>query len=109
MVEVNAGKWFDSVATDQQPIADRLRQLVFATVPCAVEEIKWSRPCYKVGGKLFCYLQTAKSHVTLGFQNGTSLDDPYGLLEGTGKDMRHTKIRSSAEINEVALLEQAAR
>lgn len=112
MPETNADPWFDAVTSDLTPIADRLRALVLAVAPDAVEEIKWSRPCYSVGGRLFCYLQAEKSWMTLGFQHGASLADPGRLLEGTGKDMRHTKIRSLDGLDEqalTALLKQAAR
>jgi hypothetical protein len=36
-----------------------------------------------------------KNHVTFGFHYGTSLDDPERLLEGTGKNLRHVKLRGS--------------
>lgn len=112
MPESDTDQWFAKVTGELKPIADQLRKLVFAVVPDAVEEIKWSRPCYSRAGKLFCYLKAEKSYMTLGFQNGASLADPAKLLEGTGKDMRHTKIRSSEALDEQALSEllvQAAK
>ena len=36
-------------------------------------------------------------HVNLNFSEGSRLDDPDRLLEGTGKSMRHAKIRSVAD------------
>jgi hypothetical protein len=35
--------------------------------------------------------------VNLGFYQGANLSDPNGLLEGTGKMLRHIKIRSDSE------------
>jgi hypothetical protein len=61
------------------------------------EEFKWSRPCYRTDRGIFCYLQTTKKHATLGFPGGAALDDPEGLLEGSGKDMRHVKLRTLAD------------
>lgn len=42
-------------------------------------------------------------HVGLGFFLGAHLPDPAGLLEGTGKRMRHVKLRPGATIDEDAL------
>jgi hypothetical protein len=41
----------------------------------------------------FAYVNSFKSHVSVGFFNGASLGDPAGMLEGTGKRMRHVKLR----------------
>ncbi len=64
------------------------------------EEFKWSRPVFKKI-KNFAYLSTTKNYVTLGFFNFQNLEDPDRLLEGTGKDMRHIKIKKAADINKV--------
>jgi hypothetical protein len=36
--------------------------------------------------------------VNLGFNRGATLADPTGILEGTGKQIRHIKIRSPADL-----------
>ena len=41
----------------------------------------------------YAYIAVQASHVNLGFYHGASLLDPDGLLEGTGKQLRHVKIR----------------
>ena len=41
----------------------------------------------------FAYVNAYSQHVNLGFFYGVDLPDEHGLLEGTGKRMRHTKIR----------------
>jgi uncharacterized membrane protein YdjX (TVP38/TMEM64 family) len=104
--------WFAAAPPAQQATLARLRTLVKASGKNVVEEIKWSRPCYSTPGGLFCYLQSAKNHVTLGFQKGALLDDPASLLEGSGKELRHLKFRETSDIDERAvraLLEQAVR
>lgn len=95
--------WFDALPASQRPILDRLRAIIFATNSDAIEEFKWSRPCYSNGTGLFCYLHASKGHATIGFQKGSSLNDPNNLLEGEGKDMRHVKLRSLSDIDEAAL------
>ncbi len=52
--------------------------------------------------------------VSLMFMRGTDLDDPDGLLEGTGKRMRHVKLRSLEAFGErrdalVTMIEAAAK
>jgi hypothetical protein len=44
-----------------------------------------------------------KAHVNVGFFTGASLDDPEGLLEGSGKRMRHVKLRPGDDMNSAAL------
>ena len=51
----------------------------------------------------FCYFMMGKNHVTFGFHFGTSLEDPEGLLEGTGKNMRHVKLRTSKDLEQKGL------
>ena len=45
-----------------------------------------------------CYIGVLKDHVNLGFHHGASFRDPHGLLEGTGKQMRHIKIRNIEDL-----------
>jgi hypothetical protein len=51
----------------------------------------------------FCYVDAFTAHVNVGFFQGASLDDPAGLLEGTGKRMRHVKLRWAEPVNDAAL------
>lgn len=50
-------------------------------------------------GKAFCAVAPHKNWVNLQFYAGVELKDPGGLLEGSGKSMRHVKIRSSKALN----------
>jgi hypothetical protein len=47
----------------------------------------------------FAYVVAYKDHVNVGFFAGASLSDPDGLLEGTGKRMRHVKLRPDGPID----------
>jgi hypothetical protein len=51
----------------------------------------------------FGYVNTFKSHVNVGFFHGATLNDPAGLLEGSGKRMRHVKLNSRRELDAAAL------
>jgi hypothetical protein len=51
----------------------------------------------------FGYVNSFKSHVNVGFFYGAVLEDPAGLLEGSGKRMRHVKLKPGPELNTGAL------
>ena len=58
---------------------------------------------YGVGPKKmtdgYAYIMPMRGYINLGFYQGAVLADPERLLEGTGKGLRHVKIRSLAEAN----------
>lgn len=93
-----------NAADKHKETLEALRQLVHDTVPNVTEEFKWGRPVFRAA-KDFAYLKTAKAYVTLGFFQFDKLDDKNGLLEGTGKDMRHIKIKNAQDINRELLCE----
>ncbi len=51
----------------------------------------------------FGYVGVYRAHVNVGFFRGAELPDPRGLLEGTGKRMRHVTIKPGSEFDSVAL------
>jgi hypothetical protein len=51
----------------------------------------------------FGYVNAFKAHVNVGFFQGAALDDPAGLLEGSGKRMRHVKVRWGEPVDAQAL------
>jgi hypothetical protein len=55
-----------------------------------------------------CYIGVNTAYLNLGFHRGTELDDPHGLLEGTGNKMRHVKIRSAADLSHPGIRELLA-
>ena len=60
-------------------------------------------PTACVGDAAFGYVNAFSSHVNVGFFHGAALDDPAGLLEGTGKRMRHVKLRWAQHVDGAAL------
>ena len=45
-----------------------------------------------------CNIGVYRRHVLLGFFHGADLKDPRGLLEGSGKGMRHLSLRALSEL-----------
>lgn len=92
-------EYIKNASKEQKEIMEIIRSLIHENGRNVTEEFKWSRPIFK-STKDFAYLQANKNHVNLGFyQDFEKLDDPKGLLEGTGKTMRHIKIKSAADID----------
>jgi hypothetical protein len=57
-----------------------------------------------LGDAPFGYVNLFTSHVSVGFFHGASLPDPARLLQGTGKFMRHVKLRAGTATNAAALI-----
>jgi hypothetical protein len=62
-------------------------------------------PTACVGDAAFGYVNAFKAHVNVGFFRGAEIIDREGLLEGTGKYMRHVKLRPGQDVDGTALLE----
>ena len=60
-------------------------------------------PTVCVADAAFAYVNAFKAHVNVGFFRGTEIADPAGLLEGTGKFMRHVKISPGSVFDASAL------
>jgi len=83
-----ARQWFEQM----RQCGDDVRELLHDGHPTACVE-----------HAAFAYVDTFQRHVNVGFFRGAELADVSGLLEGTGKAMRHVKLRPGQTIDEVAL------
>ena len=61
------------------------------------------QPTACVGDAAFAYVDAFTAHVNVGFFRGAELADPNGLLEGTGKFMRHVKLRPARDVDAAAM------
>ena len=86
-------------------LAQALRAFVRRQVPGVTESINpWGVPTFDDHGDL-AYFMVHAGHVTFGFQRGAALKHPQRLLEGTGKSMRHVKIRTLQDLERPGLRE----
>ena len=83
-----AQRWFEVM----RGCGDDVRELLHDGHPTAC-----------VADAAFGYVNAFKAHVNVGFFRGAEIADPDGLLEGTGKFMRHAKLRSEHDVNPAAL------
>jgi hypothetical protein len=105
-------EWKKDQSAKSRKIIGALQRLVEATAPHLTMTVKWGQGCFTDGDAPKVYLHCEPDHVQLGFYRGATLDDPDGLLAGSGKYVRHVKIRSTAEIQERtlgALIRKAVR
>lgn len=83
-----ARRWFDVM----RGCGDDVRELLHDRHPTAC-----------IGDAGFAYVNVFTSHVNVGFFRGAELSDPNGLLQGTGRFMRHVKLRPEEEVDALAL------
>ncbi len=89
---------------------DRVRSLIEAADPQAVEEVKWRKPSNPDGvptwshGKLICTAETYKDKVKLTFAHGASLPDPAGLFNASldGGKRRAIDLRENDKLDDGA-------
>lgn len=103
---------FDKLISKYSPavraLAKKARVLVLEIFPAANEKtyFGWSNTWYGTSEKnadAVFSISPMKEYVQLFFLRGTELSDPDELLEGTGKKLRHVKIRDAAELKRSAL------
>lgn len=86
-------------SADVRAIALELRKVIQGCAPQATEvpQLGYKAISYTHGGmkRAVCAIGLHATRVNLQFYRGTSLEDPNGLLEGTGKTMRHIKLSTT--------------
>lgn len=91
-------KYISEAPDEQRKIMEVIRSLIHVKVPSVEENFKWSRPVFSSKSGDFAYFKTAKSYTTFGIFEFGKIKDHKDLLEGTGKDMRHIKIKTADDI-----------
>jgi hypothetical protein len=92
-------------------LADFVRKTIRTVSPDLKTEKKRGQP-WVVGADLIPVVGAFTHHVGVEFWRGASLRDPHHLLEGTGKNLRHVKVRTAEEARApalAALVRQAVR
>lgn len=94
----DADQYFSNLDESIYEIGASLRALILKALPGSTEIIKWGVPVYEKNG-LVCSLRGGKGYVAFQFfEAGVKLADPDKILEGTGKKMRHVKVRRKEDI-----------
>jgi hypothetical protein len=101
-------RFLEAYTPDIRDLTQQVRALIASVTPDADEYLKvgWKVIWYGFGPKMpdqFAVVMPTRNHVGLGFAYGTDLPDPKGKLEGTGKRMRHVKLRTAADAADPAI------
>src|SRR6201986_1517834 len=83
-----ARQWFEVM----RKCGDEVRELFHDGCPVAC-----------LGDVPFAYVNVFTAHVNVGFFQGASLRDPAHLLQGSGKFMRHVKLKPGTAIDAASL------
>jgi hypothetical protein len=98
-LEADVDRLLSEHTSELQAIERALRITIRTAFPEAIEQVDFANKLIafgrsmKIRGLLFAII-AHKSHVNLQLADGADLPDPEGLIEGTGKRIRHVKIRS---------------
>ena len=101
MAAQNVDEYIAGLGGWKTEVAGRIQTIVTTTAPEAKESIKWAQPVYELNGP-FAYMKAFKNSINFGFWRGIDLDDPQGLLQGTGEKMRHVKLTGLEDIDDEA-------
>lgn len=93
---------------DVQELVQLTRVWVKKVLPDSSEELAlgYQMIMYKLrpkGKQFVVYVAGYTKHVNLGFLMGTSLPDPQNLLKGTGKTLRHIKIKKAEDLEKAGV------
>lgn len=83
-----ARRWFEVM----RKCGDEVREVLHDGCPVAC-----------LGDAAFGYVNSFTAHVNVGFYQGSALADPAGLLQGSGKFMRHVNLKPGTTVDDAAL------
>jgi hypothetical protein len=99
----NVAEWFADEPPELRSIALRWFTRMRACGDDVGELVHDGCPVVCIGDAPFAYVDAFSAHVNVGFFNGSALRDDAGLLQGSGKRMRHVKLRPGQKIDDRAL------
>jgi hypothetical protein len=82
-----------------QPIMRALRDIVMFAQPDLSEEIAWDMVVYKKKGFIIG-AQDESDSLRIQFFHGSKLQDPNGVLQGTGQGIRNLRISNVKDLNQ---------
>lgn len=97
-------------STEVQSLVNDARKFLLKSLPGATEEVDPTAAVLSYGygpgyRDMVCTLILSKTGVKLGFVNGAQLNDPKGLLEGTGKRHKYVELNHASDLNQSGLKE----
>jgi hypothetical protein len=108
-VEADVARLLSEHSPALQAIEQALRTTIRAELPDAIEQVDFGNKLIAFGrtmkmrGLMFAII-AHREHVNLQLADGVDLPDPTGIVEGTGKRIRHVKVRTPEAASSPALL-----
>jgi hypothetical protein len=108
----------DTFPTAIRETGRALRSLIFATVPGTVETVRpgWRWIAYSLPEKgrvrNFAWIGPERKHIHLGFEHGTLLADPEGILQGAQEKLRkfrYVTFEPAIDVDEAILVDYLRR
>jgi hypothetical protein len=101
MDDARVADFLSSLPEEKRKLAEIIRRTVLQADKKVEETIKWGNLTFVKNSKniAFVYTYDKGPYINFGFLKATSLKDPKGLFQGTGKGMRHVKIYSEKDID----------
>ncbi len=101
VLDKDVNEYIEKQHSPQREICQKVRQIIFETLPEVREQMKWGVPAYDDGTYYFVALKT---HVNLGFSiKGLSVEE-IALFDGGGKTMKHLKIDDLNDMDEIKIV-----
>lgn len=94
--------YFAAIPEETRATAIAVRDVVRRAAPDLVETMCMGIPHW-AGKDYVLYIADYTHHVNLGFRKGAQIRDTTGRLEGTGKGLRHVKVRVGEPVPAKAL------
>ena len=93
MDDARVADFLSSLPEEKRKLAEIIRRTVLQADKKVEETIKWGNLTFVKNRKniAFVYTYDKGPYINFGFLKATSLKDPKGLFQGTGKGMRHVR------------------
>lgn len=98
-------EYISKAPSGHKEILEEVRAMVHAQIKDVKEFYKWRRVVFSSNDKELLYLRDASKYVAVGFFDSTNLKDPKNLLEGSGEEMCHMKIKQLTDLDRPQLKE----
>ena len=90
--------YFAKLAPPVDEIAVALRACIETHGPHLSTKLAWGHPCW-IGNERVVSVIAQSRHCNLQLWSGARLADRFARIEGTGKQLRHVKVRAVSDID----------
>ena len=87
-----------AISQERYEIISTIREAFLKAGLGFVEGFKYGGTTYNISGELIGGIFSYKEHVSIEFSYGANFSDPHKVLEGSGKQRRHIKIKTLSDI-----------